>query len=92
MYEIEVKDLSDQLEPVLAVIGNGGEVVLTESRRPIARITKIVDSDLSKVATRSADLAHILEQLAALDTFGDITDPVLWQREIREDRSLPGRE
>jgi len=92
MYEIEVKDLSNQLEPVLAVIGNGGEVVLTESQRPIAKITRIMESELPEAATRSAELARILEELAALDTFGEITDPVLWQREVREDRSLPGRE
>ncbi|MGH9841807.1 MAG: type II toxin-antitoxin system prevent-host-death family antitoxin [Blastocatellia bacterium] len=92
MYEIEIKDLSNQLEPVLAVVDSGGEVVLTKSQRPIARITKIVESDLSEAATRSVEMARILEQLAALDPFSDITDPVLWQRESRQDRALAGRE
>ena len=90
--EIEVKDLPAQLEPVLAVVGNGGEVVLTKSQHPIARIIRIVESDLSKVETHGAEMARILEQLAALDTFREVSDPVLWQREIREDRCLPGRE
>jgi antitoxin (DNA-binding transcriptional repressor) of toxin-antitoxin stability system len=52
MYEIEVKDLASHLEPVLAVIGQGEEVVLTESQRPIAKITRIAESDLPEVAAR----------------------------------------
>ena len=33
-----------------------------------------------------------LRQLRKLGTFRHITDPVAWQREIRKDRPLPGRE
>lgn len=29
--------------------------------------------------------------LAALNAFADIADPAAWQREIRQDRQLPGR-
>ena len=36
-------------------------------------------------------LAEALEQLAALNPFSDIADPVAWQREQRQDRPLPGR-
>jgi hypothetical protein len=36
-------------------------------------------------------LAEALEQAAVLNPFGDITDPVAWQREQRQDRPLPGR-
>ncbi len=92
MYEIEVKDLASHLEPVLAVIGQGEEVVLTESQRPIAKITRIAESDLPEVVGRGEEMARILEQIAALNAFADVPDPVLWQREIRQDRSLPGRE
>ena len=31
------------------------------------------------------------QQLAKMKTFSEIADPVKWQREIRRDRSLPGR-
>lgn len=92
MYEIEVKDLASHLEPVLAVIGQGEEVVLTESQRPIAKITRIAESDLPEAAGRGEEMARILEQLAALNAFADVPDPASWQREIRQDRSLPGRE
>lgn len=32
-----------------------------------------------------------LEQLRVLNPFRELTDPVAWQREIRQDRPLPGR-
>lgn len=39
--------------------------------------------------TRGRRMAEILEKLAATEGLSDI-DPVLWQRETRQDRSLPG--
>lgn len=33
-----------------------------------------------------------LEEVRKLNPYRDITDPVAWQREIREDVVLPGRE
>lgn len=41
---------------------------------------------------RRQRLRKALEELAALNPFRDIKDPVEWQREIRRDRPLPGRE
>lgn len=37
-------------------------------------------------------MAKALQELAELGTFSEIKDPVAWQREIRKDRPLPGRE
>lgn len=37
-------------------------------------------------------LAELFEKLAKSGTFADIDDPVAWQREIRKDRPLPGRD
>ncbi len=34
----------------------------------------------------------LAKRAAALDPYRDITDPVAWQRQIREDVILPGRE
>jgi len=41
---------------------------------------------------RGRRLAEALRQLQAADPFKNITDPVAWQREIRQDRPLPGRD
>jgi hypothetical protein len=37
-------------------------------------------------------LAQLMEEMSKKNLFSDITDPPTWQREIRKDRSLPGRE
>ncbi len=37
-------------------------------------------------------MAAILEQLAQIGSFAEISDPVEWQRDLRADRSLPGRD
>lgn len=37
-------------------------------------------------------MAAALEKLAASNAVADIEDPVEWQREIRRDRPLPGRD
>jgi hypothetical protein len=42
--------------------------------------------------TRGHAMAALLEKLAERHTFSAITDPVRWQRELRQDRGLPGRD
>jgi hypothetical protein len=38
---------------------------------------------------KRAAFAQALEQAAALNPFAEITDPITWQREQRQDRLLP---
>jgi hypothetical protein len=45
-----------------------------------------------QTADRGKRMAEALEKLAASDAFSEISDPSEWQREIRKDRPLPGRE
>jgi len=45
-----------------------------------------------RMADRRRRMAEALESLAASDPFSEISDPVEWQREIRKDRPLPGRD
>lgn len=45
-----------------------------------------------QTANRGRRMAEALEKLAASDAFSEISDPSEWQREIRKDRPLPGRE
>ena len=45
-----------------------------------------------QTAERRKRMAAALEKLAASDAFSEISDPVEWQREIRKDRPLPGRD
>jgi hypothetical protein len=39
-----------------------------------------------------AAMVDALDELARVNAFSSIEDPVAWQREIRRDRPLPGRE
>ena len=63
---------------------NGAELVVR-----VARPEKY--SDLPK-GERGRRMAEALRELAKLNPFRDIADPVAWQREIRKDRKLPGRD
>jgi len=40
---------------------------------------------------RKQELGEILARLRARNPFRAVTDPVAWQREMREDVTLPGR-
>jgi hypothetical protein len=43
-------------------------------------------------ADRGKRMVEALEKLAASDAFSEISDASEWQREIRRDRPLPGRD
>lgn len=43
-------------------------------------------------AARLKDAVSALKELAAMGGIASIPDPAAWQREIREDRPLPGRD
>ncbi len=53
--------------------------------------TSAVPVDLSTSGDR-AQLLEALKRVRELNPYRDIADPVAWQREVREDRPLPGRE
>jgi hypothetical protein len=39
-----------------------------------------------------AKIIRLIGKLQSLHAYGSITDPAAWQRSIRQDRPLPGRE
>jgi len=92
MQHIEIKDLAQQIGALLAALTQGEEVVLTDAQRPVAKLVKLESAAPENTVTRGLEMARLLEQLAARDPFSEISDPVTWQREARQDRPLPGRE
>jgi hypothetical protein len=64
-------------------------------RKSRVRVTATLEADdvgqSNEGSTREAAIAA-LKRLRARGTFREISDPVAWQREIRRDRPLPGRE
>ncbi len=90
MHTIEISECAPQLNDMLAVLAAGEELLLLDAQRPIAKLLKL-DSQAADTA-RGEQMARIMEQLAEANPFSEIDDPVAWQREIRKDRLLPGRE
>jgi hypothetical protein len=59
---------------------------------PEQPVEVIILDEPDQTANRGRRMAEALEKLAATDAFSEISDPSEWQREIRKDRPLPGRE
>lgn len=60
-------------------------------KQKLARSQSIEDT--GEQEPTGTKLARLMEQVAARGTaFSEIEDPAEWQREIRKDRPLPGRE
>jgi len=54
-------------------------------------ITVLEENLGSDPATRGQRMAEVLEKLASNGTFSNV-DPVVWQREVRHDRYILGRD
>jgi hypothetical protein len=59
--------------------------------RPV-RVYVTVLEETEEPATRGQKMAQVLAQLAAINALQEIDNPAQWQREIRKDRPLPGRD
>jgi len=64
-----------------------------EQTQPVpVHITPLLDVPLEPARERGRVMAEALDALASRGTFAAITDPVAWQREVRQERTLPARE
>jgi len=54
-------------------------------------ITLLEEETPKPLRERGRAMADALAELAKRGTFSAITDPVAWQREVRQDRTLPNR-
>lgn len=62
------------------------------STRPLRVRVTVVSKDESQPVDRGERMAQALAELADMDAFRDIDDPSAWQRQVRTDRPLPGRD
>ena len=70
-----------------------GEAPASQTDAPLSVHVTIVEPEpVLEEHARGPAMAALLEKLAERGTFSAITDPVRWQRELRQDRVLPGRE
>ena len=68
-----------------------GEAPASEMDAPL-RVHVTIVEPVAETPARGPAMAALLEKLAARGTFTAIPDPVSWQRELRQERALPGRE
>ncbi|MBM4094065.1 MAG: hypothetical protein FJ276_32355 [Planctomycetes bacterium] len=68
-----------------------GQAPESQTDAPLRVCVTIVEP-VTEAPARGPAMALLLEKLAARGTFAAIPDPVKWQRVLREDRALPGRE
>jgi hypothetical protein len=59
--------------------------------RPL-RVRVTVLEDASDRTEQGEKMAEALSKLAETGAFSDVEDPGAWQKEMRRDRSLPGRD
>jgi len=70
-----------------------GEAPELQTDAPVSVHVMVLEQEPpTEVHARGHAMAALLEQLAERRTFSTITDPVRWQRELRQERVLPGRE
>lgn len=63
--------------------------------RPVTVYVTLVDEDIDETeesaSQQGAAMAEALSKLAQIDAMADIADAAAWEREVRQDRELPGR-
>ncbi len=59
---------------------------------PVNVAVTLLETKTLTQADRGRRMAEALQRIADSGGFPNIPDPVEWQREIRRDRALPGRE
>jgi len=66
--------------------------VPAELRHGKVKVVATLESEPAPIPAKPGTPLDALKELRKLGTFQDILDPVVWQREQRQDRPLPGRE
>ena len=73
----------------------GDRIRWTGEKPPAAQPVRVhvtVLDEQKQDAPRGAEMAEALEKLSETEAFSEIEDPSAWQREVRRDRALPGRD
>ncbi len=66
---------------------------LEEEKAVEVQVTILKEAAIPPAAiAHGKGMAEALEKLAAIDALPEISDPSAWQREQRQDRSLPDRD
>lgn len=84
-WEVVVETTGDHQD------GDGTQQENDSLRRDLT-LEDIANETPEEKEARTEAILEAFRKLQASNPFADIEDPVAWQREIRKDRPLPGRE
>ena len=65
---------------------------IAQERAVAVYITILDEPVMPQTPSQGERMAAALEQLAASNALAHITDAAAWERDLRQDRALPGRE
>ena len=92
MSTIALESASPDLVALAAKAQAGEEVIFTDHEQPVAKLVPVKRPRPQATPEMLEQRRKAFEALRKLDPFREIEDPVAWQREIRKDRPLPGRD
>jgi hypothetical protein len=67
------------------------EIPETRERPFLVHVTLVEEDTVASVSSRGQQMSEILSQLAEANTFSEV-NPIAWQREVRQDRSMSDRD
>ena len=62
-----------------------------KSNLPVRVFVTVLSEERERPQSSSQEAVAILQTLSQTNPFADITDPIQWQNETRQERQLPGR-
>lgn len=65
---------------------------MNEARLLVTVLSGTVAKSGGPETAHGRDLADALKDAVLLNPYRDVADPIAWQREVRNDRVLPGRD
>ena len=86
-FEVTAEDGFIRLPAEYSDLANARLRVIVLSPTPIQAVAADSQRD-----AQQAELVAAFEELARVNPYRHIADPVAWQREQRQDRALPGRD
>lgn len=64
---------------------------IPDQTKPVRICITVIEESEAEIEERGRKMAEILSKLATAGGLTAVEDPEEWQREVRRDRSLPGR-
>lgn len=93
MKTVSIHDAKTNLSKYIAAAKRGEKIYVGSFGKSEVELVPTKDTKTKRYPKKDQEkVQRLWAELQALKPFKDINDPVAWQREIRKDRPLPGRD